>query len=356
MNRTAVPTSAYKVAIFAVTCVLLMGLLAVLVGNMSFEERRGFRAEFTDATGVVAGDRVRLNGVEVGRVTDVELDADRDDDTEDGAVAVVSFDVDREVPVLESAQLVLRYENLIGQRYLEIQQRPGGTRLEPGATFSADQTTPALSLTVLFNGFQPLFRALEPRQVNQVTRLIVQALQGEAGTYQQLMASTARLTTTLADKDAVIGQVVTNLGTVLRTVDERDRKLTDLIVSFRGLMTGLADDRRAIGRSLPGLADLLGESSRYLDQVRGPLAGSLVGLDRVAGNLDRDRRVLDASLRRLPFRMRQMARTGSYGTAFNYYACGMSLNLRLLGMDYLLESPGVAANERDTVCARGSTR
>jgi len=343
-----IPTSAYKVAVFAVVTLLLFGLLAMLIGNLSFVDRRTYHADFTEATGVTGGDRVRLSGVEVGRVTSVELVPDGD-----AQRARVTFTVEEGVPVYSGAQLVLRYENIVGQRYLEIQEEIGdGEETEAGHIFPISQTTPALNLTVLFNGFQPLFQALDPAQVNEFSYLIVQAVQGEGATYQQLLSSTASLTDTLADKDAVIGRVVDNLGAVLRTVDERDTKLTELISTFRRLMGGLADDRGDIAASLPGLSDLLTVSTGFLADVRGPLAADLTGLDDVVTFLDRDRSVLEESLQRLPFRMRQMARTGSYGSTFNYYACGISGNLRLLGSDYLVQSPNLAANERDTICGR----
>lgn len=348
-TQPRIPSSAYKMAVFAVVTLTLLGLLAMLVGNLSFEPRRDYAADFTDATGVVAGDRVRLSGVEVGRVTGVELRPEGD-----AQVARVSFEVDEGVPVPRDAELVLRYENIVGQRYLEIRAEPGGEVMPAGATFPTSQTTPALSLTVLFNGFQPLFRALDPDDVNRLAALIVEAVQGEGATYQQLLASTAGLTDALADKDAVIGRVVENLGLVLQTVDQRDRQLTALIVQFRDLMGGLAADRDDVAASLPGLAQLLSVSTGYLGEVRDPLRRTIAGLGDVARYLDRDRGDLDAMLKRLPFRMRQMARTGSYGSTFNYYLCGISGNIRLLGDDYLLQSPSLSANEKDTVCGRTS--
>ena len=349
-RRSRIPSSAYKVGVFAVVTVALLGLLGTLIGNVSFAPERSFQADFTDATGVVPGDRVRLSGVEVGRVTGTEL-------VERGGreLARVTFSVQDAVPVYRSAQLFLRYENIVGQRYLEIREDPDATEAMPeGRTFPVAQTTPALSLTVLFNGFQPLFRALDPHQVNRLSYLMVEVLQGEGTTYQTLLRTTARLTNTVADRDAVIGRVVANLGSLLATVDERDRKLTALIVTFRRLMVGLAADRGTLSTSLPGLADLLGESADLVRGVRSPLAKDVHGLDGVAGALDRDRSTLDQSLRRMPRRMRALARTGGYGSAFNFYLCGISLNLRLLGGTYVLQTPNLAANERDTVCARGT--
>ena len=349
-TRSAIPSSAYKVAAFAAVTLALLGLLGTLIGNVSFMPERTFQADFTDATGVVPGDEVRLSGVEVGRVTATRLV-----DAGGRVVARVSFSVERGVPVYRAAGLVLRYENIVGQRYLQIMEAPSsGAQMPTGGTFPSSHTTPALNLTVLFNGFQPLFRALQPAQVNRLSYLIIQALQGDGPTYQVLMRATARLTNSLADRDAVIGRVVTNLGSVLSTVDHRDRQLTSLIVSFRRLMSGLAADRGAISTSLPGLADLLSASTGLVRGVRGPLPQDLRGLDEVAGALDRDRGTLDTSLGRMPRRMRALARTGAYGSNFNFYLCGISMNVRLLGESYVLQTPNLAANERDTVCARGT--
>ncbi len=82
---------------------------------------------------------------------------------------------------------------------------------------------------MLFNGFQPLFQALNPEQVNELSMNLVQVLQGEGGTVQGLLAKTASLTNTLADRDQLIGQVVTNLGQTLDTVDQRHQQLNTLV-------------------------------------------------------------------------------------------------------------------------------
>ena len=266
MSRTqgAVPASAVKMAVFTVVTLLLLGLLATLIGNISFSSSRTYYALFTDATGVVKGDRVRLAGVEVGSVKGTTL-VKHDGRT----LAKVEFVVESEVPVYRDAELQLRYENIVGQRYVLIEEEPQGSEDMPAeSTFGLSQTSPALNLTVLFNGFQPLFRALEPEQLNRFAYQLVRTLQGESGTYEQLASSTAGLTNALADRDQVIGSVIDNLNTVLGAVDRRDRELTQLIIRFRNLMAGLAQDRDVIGRSLPGLAALLDNSAGIIRDVR----------------------------------------------------------------------------------------
>jgi len=169
------PPSAIKVTVFAVLTFAMIGLLGTVIGNISFQDRHDYSALFADATAVESGETVRLAGVPVGTVTSTEVV-----DSGDTRLAKVNFTVDQALPVFTDAQLQLRYENLVGRRYLAIVERPSdGAKMPPGGTFPLSQTRPALNLTVLFNGFQPLFQALEPQQVNQLSYEIIQTLQGE---------------------------------------------------------------------------------------------------------------------------------------------------------------------------------
>ena len=101
-------------------------------------------------------------------------------------------------------------------------------RLPAGSTIPLSRTQPALDLTVLFNGFKPLFAALTPADVNSLSAELIQVFQGEGGNLEGLLRSTGSVTSTLAARDQLIGDVITNLNVVLRTVGDRDRQLSDL--------------------------------------------------------------------------------------------------------------------------------
>jgi len=350
-HQSRIPSSFYKVTVFAATTVLLMGVLATLVGNISLVPSRTYYAVFTDATGVNKGDRVRLSGVEVGSISGIELLTE-----DDHQVARLEFSVEDDVPLYEDARLELRFENVVGQRYLAIEEDPAGDTMSEGETFPATQTTPALNLTELFNGFQPLFRALDPQRLNDFSYQLVRALQGEGGTIQGLMQDTAELTNALADRDHVIGDVVDNLNAVLGTVGGRDRELTALIVQFRDLMAGLSDDSDVITASLPSLAQLLGSTAGFIADIRPPLKSNIGSLRVLTKQVSDTRDVLDTSLKRLPFELRTLARTGSYGSWFNFYVCGLAVDLTLLDGTVHLGGPTVASNERDTVCGAGGVQ
>lgn len=340
------PASAVKFGIFTLVTVVLTGLLITVIGSISFVQTRTYSAIFTDATQVQPGDEVRLAGVKVGSVTSLHI-YHRD-------FAQVNFKVDDSIRVNDRAHLAIQYQNLIGQRFLAIQEQPGGTPQPTGQTIDVSRTTPALNLTDLFNGFKPLFQALSPQQVNQLSLEIIQTLQGEGGTLQQLLANTASLTASIADKDAVVGEVVDNLDALLSTVDARDTKLTSLIGNFRNLMVGLANNRSTIDRSIPDLARLLTATSGLLSQVRSPLHADIGHLRTLATKVNRTRSDLDGVLKALPHKLSVITRTGSYGAWFNFYLCGADVRITLFGHTLQLNTPVTAqANEKDTVCGLG---
>ena len=180
-----------------------------------------------------------------------------------------------------------RDRNLVGQRYLALSDEIGnGTTLRPGATIAISQTTPALDLTVLFNGFKPLFEALSPNDINALSYEIVQVFQGEGGTLEGLLASTASVTQTLADRDQVINDLVDNLNEVLAHVGERDEELTRLIKSFRTFVGGLKDDRKAILGSLQQISALSSETAGLVSGIRKPFVRDIKDLRRFAALME----------------------------------------------------------------------
>ena len=303
-----------KLLVFVVVTSLATTVLVVTIGNLGFGSSREYSAEFTDATGVTKGDDIRVAGVRVGTVSEVEII--------DRSRALVTFSVDDDTSVNGGTNAAIRYRNLVGQRYISLTQEVGDTRRLPdGATIPVSRTRAALDLTVLFNGFKPLFQALSPEDVNQLSYELIQVFQGEGGTLEGLLAHTASVTSTLADRDEVIGDLIDNLSLVLDHVADRDRQLTRLIQSFRTLVGGLKKDRFAILGSLEEVSTLSVETASLIDGIREPLVKDIKELRTVAGNIDKNKAELDRALQVLPIKLNKIGRTAIYGSFFNFYLC-----------------------------------
>ncbi len=313
-----------KLVIFLVVTTLATGLLVLTIGNISFGGTKEYKAVFADATGVVKGDDIRIAGVKVGSVKDIEIVEETQ--------ALVTFSVEESAQLNDSTHAEVRYRNLVGQRYISLIQEAGETDpLEEDATIPISRTSPALDLTVLFNGFKPLFEALSPDDINKLSYEIVQVFQGEGGTLESLLGHTASLTQTLADRDAVIGDLIDNLDFVLDHVADRDEQLSSLIVNFRDLVSGLKDDREAILGSLEGISELSVETAGLVEEIRAPFVEDIKQLRRFARTVDVNKAELDRALQVLPVKLTKIGRTAIYGSWFNFYLCEFKGRVKLPG-------------------------
>ena len=331
-----------RLMVFVVVTAMATGLLIVTIGNLSFAGKKEYKAEFSDATGVVKGDDVRIAGVKVGSVSEVEI--------VDRSRALVTFDVEEDVPLSGATNAAIRYRNLVGQRYISLTETIGDTaELAEGATIPISRTSPALDLTVLFNGFKPLFQALSPEDLNQLSFEIIQVFQGEGGTLEGLLANTASVTQTLADRDEVFISLVDNLNEVLVNIGDRDQELTRLIQSFRTFVGGLKDDRQAILTSLDQISALSVETAGLVDGIREPFVRDIKELRRFAGNIDENKAELDRAMQVLPIKLNKVGRTAIYGSFFNFYLCQFSGKVQLPGkqaLDVTYPLPGQTVSDR----------
>jgi phospholipid/cholesterol/gamma-HCH transport system substrate-binding protein len=314
-----------KLVIFMVVTALATGVLVATIGNLSFGGSHTYKAVFADATGLNKGDDIRVAGVKVGTVKGIEIS--------DRTRALVTFSVDDSASVTEATHATIKYRNLVGQRYIALTQDVGSpAKLDDGATIPISRTQPALDLTVLFNGFKPLFQALSPSDINQLSYEIVQVFQGEGGTLESLLQHTASVTSTLADRDQVISDLVDNLSEVLDHVADRDQQLNELITTFKQFVGGLNQDRDAILGSLDQISELSVQTASLVKGVRSPLLGDIANLRQLTANIQRNRGELDRALQVLPIKLEKVGRTAIYGSWFNFYLCQFQGKVRLPGL------------------------
>ncbi|GGT51501.1 ABC transporter substrate-binding protein [Streptomyces purpureus] len=303
-----------KFGLFAVVTILATTLLAGTIVSISFTPEHTYKAVFSDVTSLEEGDDIRVAGVRVGEVEDIAI--------KDRTLAEVTFTVTEDRPLLSSTGAVIRYRSLVGQRYIALTEGAGdGTRLPPGGTIPLSRTQPALDLNALLNGFKPLFAALSPKDVNQLATEIIKTLQGEGGTVNSLLAHTASLTTTLADRDQLIGSVISNLNTVLATLDKRGARFSGLIQQLQRVISGLSADRKPIGESLVNINNLTEATSGLLEDARPPLKADIAELTELTGTLNENEKTVEGVLKRLPNKLNKLTRTASYGSWFNFYLC-----------------------------------
>ena len=301
-----------------VTVIATSTLLATITNQSGTGPQSTYHAMFTDVTGMNIGDDVRMAGVRIGTVTDIAVANRRD--------AEVTFDIASNVRLADTVHATILFRNLVGQRYIELDQGAGSPdQAWPSSRpLGLDRTTPALDLTALFNGFQPLFSALDPKQINALSYEIIQIFQGQGGTVGDLVAHTASLTNALADRDHVIGAVIDNLTRVLKTVNARRSGLSTIVVTLQQLVSGLAQDRGALGSAVTSLAGLTTSVAGLLQAGRPALQRSIVSLGQLSQNLADNGPTLEHVLQTLPTKLNRVGRLASYGSWVNSYLCSIT--------------------------------
>ncbi|NKQ56225.1 MCE family protein [Amycolatopsis sp. K13G38] len=344
MRNLAAPL--IKILIFAAVTVLLTGILAATIANTEFGSTSSYTARFTDASGLHEGDDVRIAGVKVGQVDKITTVPQADG----RLLADVHFTVSAAYRIPAAATVTVKYRNLVGQRYLTVDTTVDeGKPLPSGGMIPPERTQPALNLTVLFNGFKPLFQALDPQQINQLSFEIIQVFQGEGGTIESLLTHTASLTSAIADKDKVIGEVIDNLNSVLGTVNDNGPRMGDLIDRTQELVTGLAQQRQPIGDAMSALSTLTNVTSGFVQDVRPSLKNDIAQLGILSTTLSDSAPLLNDLLNKMPGNLDKFIRTLSYGSWYNYFLCNMSgsIGISSLGIKVpILPLPGTEMPER----------
>ncbi len=309
-----------KVSIFAVAMVLVSASLVIVFGDFRFGPESTYHATFTDVSKLKPGQKVRIAGVPVGAVSGVKLNPDNTID--------VKFGVDSRYTLYSSTRAVIRYENLVGDRYLEITSGPGELRkLPPGGTINSEHTQPALDLDALLGGLRPLVKGLDADKVNTISSAVIQLLQGQGGALSDVLANTSAFSSALGQRDQLIGDAITNLNSVLGTVDQKSAQFSASVDQLQQLITGLAKNKDSIAGAIPPLASTTTDLTELLKNSRRPLQGILENTRPLATEIDNRKAEVDNDIEQLGEDYLRLAALGAYGSFFNIYFCSVTIKI-----------------------------
>jgi phospholipid/cholesterol/gamma-HCH transport system substrate-binding protein len=310
----------WRLGIFVVVCLLGIVALFLVFAQLRFGTANVYRADFTDVTGLKEGNFVRVAGVEVGKVQSITIHPN--------SIVTVAFSADDTVALTEGTRVAIRWGDLIGGRYLALEEGAGSVkRLQPGQTIPTGRTEPALDLDALIGGFRPLFRALDPDQVNALSGQLIAALQGQGTTIGSFLAETAAVTSRLANRDQLIGQVVTNLNVVLGSLGDQSHQLDKAVTSLSALVHELSQRKTDITNSVAYTNAAAANLADLLSQARPPFQQLVHETDRTAGLVMADHDYFDNLLNTLPGAYQALDRQAIYGDFFSFYLCDAVLKL-----------------------------
>jgi phospholipid/cholesterol/gamma-HCH transport system substrate-binding protein len=309
-----------RFAIYATVCLLGIVLVFLVFAQFRIENANSYNAVFANVSGLRENNFVRIAGVEVGKVKKVVVQPD--------STVRVEFSADDSVVLTEGSKAIVRYDDLFGGRFLELAEGAGGVKkLDPGATIPASRTQPALDLDALIGGLRPVFRSLNPDQINALSGELIQALQGQGPTVGSILTQAASATNTLADRDRLFGSLITNLNILLGSLGDQSGQVSKAVDSLSTLMVTLHARRDDVERGIRTVDQFFVTATDLLTRARTPLKKVVDQTDRVAGTIMADKDFVDNLINTLPDDYRIIGREGLYGDFFTFYLCDAILKV-----------------------------
>ncbi|MED5813336.1 MCE family protein [Mycolicibacterium sp. 050232] len=326
-------------SIFVVVTTVATWLVFVTLRREVGGPTNTYTASFTDVSGLHPGDDVRIAGVRVGRVDRVDLD-----DTS----AKVTFRVPKTQVLYDDTVASVTYQNIIGQRYLGLLPGNSETRapIPDHGSIPLERTKPSFDISYLLDGFEPLFTLLSPKQVDNMTEGIIQALQGDSSSVVTLISQTSALAQSFAGPDQVLGDVIGNLDDVTAILARQESDLATVIDHSRSTLATLALRRDALVTSAGSINAAVGRLAEILSAIHPELQAVLRRqpgfLGQVTGD-GHDRMAFYGS--NLVLVLKGLARASQSGSYIDGYICDINSTIfaslgRVIPGIVRLASPG----------------
>lgn len=304
-------------SLFMVVAVALTWLVYVTLRRDVAGSTAGYSALFTDVFGLREGDDVRMAGVRVGRVESIELQGD---------LAKVSFVLQSDQQVLGTTVASVTYQNIVGQRYLGLSLgklgEPGP--LPPGSVIPVERTDPSFDVTRLLNGYEPLFSLLNPRDADNLTKGVIQSLQGDEGSLAMLVDQTSQLTDSFAGRDQELGQVITDLNVVVDNLAKHNDSLDQVLSQAHEAVTTFDARRDELVASTGSISRVMQQLSIITDEVYPDLNELVTREPGFAAHMVSIEPQLAFTGANLPLLLKGFARITNEGAYVNAYACDLN--------------------------------
>ncbi len=310
------PPSAFKFALFAVVCVVLLVGLAVKIGNISlFTSRHTVDAQLADVTGLAGGDTVNIAGVPVGQVSSIGVQHGH---------ALVAMSIDNTVTLRRSTDIGMRWHNVIGQKEIELYPGHSGSILAPGATIPLSHDVTDASIDAFLNSLGPLLASINPTEANAFVENVSGALEGDTAEINQLINSGATVSTTVQALDSQVGQIIGNLDQVLGALASRSGDINSLVTNLQTVSSALASKNTLLDSVVGNLSQVATDLASLIGNNHSTISTTITNLQAVAADVQNNQQNLAKSLSTLGTGLApyiQISQWGQWFAVQTIYTC-----------------------------------
>jgi phospholipid/cholesterol/gamma-HCH transport system substrate-binding protein len=284
-----------------------------------------YTAEFSEIAGLRVSDEVRIAGVRVGKVTDMELAGDKVD---------VTFRVDH-AWVGERSSVSIQIKTLLGQKYLALDPQ-GSAPLDPDRKIPKERTLSPYDITEAFNGLSRTVDQVDTQQLSKSFTVISDSLKNSAPEIKSTLDGLSALSETVGKRDEQLANLLGQTRKVSQTLADRDKEFEKLLGDGNLVLSELQARKAAISRLLTGTRNLSLQIQGLVADNSAQLRPALEKLDRVSTVLQRNQDDIGRGLQNLAPFYRVFTNTFGNGRWLDVYVCGLlppGVDLNLLNIN-----------------------
>lgn len=276
-----------------------------LIGNGSTHH-----AEFSESSGLTKDSEVRVAGVRVGKVTDVELSGDHVD---------VTFTAG-DTWMGDQTTAAIKLGSLLGRKYLAID--PRGEH-ESSGVIPLHRTASLYDVMTAFQGLSDTMGRVDTGQLAQSFRTMSDTLRGTPQQMSGALRGLSALSTSIASRDQQLKNLLHNTNQVAGLARSRNEQFQKLLTDGNALLGEIQQRRNAVHSLLIGTRNLSAQLNGLVDEDAAQLRPTLDSLDQVTALLARNQGNLDSTVRKLGPYFRLIGNTLGNGRWIDTYVCGL---------------------------------
>ncbi|MEV0375239.1 MCE family protein [Streptomyces sp. NPDC050636] len=268
-----------------------------------------YSAAFSEAGGLKPGDEVRIAGVKVGKIDEVDLDGDH---------VKVTFKVKGEPEFGTRTGASIRIKTILGSKYMALEPKGSG-QLKPGTEIPVDRTTPAYDVVTAFSDLTTTTEKVDTDQLAKAMDTISTTFEDSPAEVKASIEGLSKISHTVASRDKELRELLDHANGVTKVLADRSGEFSTLVKDADKLLTEIAKRRAAIRTLLKSSATLGVELSGLVADNRKEIGPALKGLNSVVSMLERNHSSLERSVQLLAPYVRLFTNTLGNGRWFDSY-------------------------------------
>jgi len=258
-----------RAALALVLTIVLAGGLTLVLLRPGGTARTSIVGYFQNTNGLFRGDDVRILGVTVGRIDNIEPEPSR---------AKVTFWVDSRYKVPAEAKAVIMSPSLVTARTIQlVPAYTDGSAMADGAVIPIERTAVPVEWDDFRDQLQKLTATLQPTQpggtstFGALINTTADNLRGRGATLRDTVIKLSQAFSALGDHSDDIFTTIRNLSVFVSALQSSAQLLTELNGNLSAVTGLIANDPTAISNAVKDLTTAVGDVNTFVAQNREPI-------------------------------------------------------------------------------------